>query len=289
MSRFVPPVASLVPRLIGANLAAFALIGHAQVAISPVAGFTASPAKVVEYDQYTVRVKCKQPTCKLGALLNADSNLVLEGRVEERLYGRSKGAALVSDLQVARELSEALGKAGYTLQNPEAGRSGPFVFSAADVNGQRKWVVLNDNFEGYYTVVQVTPQARGSTVSVSAADMAAQMQADGWATLYIEFDTGRAALKPEGVAIVDEIFKLLQLQPTLKLSIEGHTDNVGDPAGNRKLSLERAQAVQKALYAKGIAPVRLAVVGRGPDMPIADNRKEEGRAKNRRVELVKLP
>ncbi|MFG6412612.1 OmpA family protein [Roseateles sp. DC23W] len=282
-------VASLLPRLIVANIAVGAALGHAQVEISPVAGFDPAPPKVVEYDKFAVRVQCKQPTCKLGALLSQDGKLVLEGRVEERTHVRSKGAALVSDLQVARELGEALAKTGYTLQNPESGRSGPFVFSASGAKGQRKWVILNDNFEGYYTVVQVTSQARGTTVAVSASDMAAQMQADGWATLYIEFDTGRAALKPDGAAVVDEIVKLLQLQPKLKLSIEGHTDNVGEPASNRKLSLERAQAVQKALYAKGIAAARLSVAGHGPDIPVADNRKDEGRAKNRRVELVKLP
>ncbi|MCZ8074557.1 MAG: OmpA family protein [Paucibacter sp.] len=81
--------------------------------------------------------------------------------------------------------------------------------------------------------------------------------------------------------------QLMRAEPTLKLSIEGHTDHIGSAADNRKLSLQRAEAVQRAVCALGIAPARLSALGHGADLPVADRRSEEGRAKNRRVELIK--
>lgn len=88
------------------------------------------------------------------------------------------------------------------------------------------------------------------------------------------------------MAVVAEIEQALKQQADLKISIEGHTDNTGTPVGNRKLS-GRAAAVVAALKARGIEPGRLASAGHGQDKPIADNGTEEGRAKNRRVEIVK--
>jgi len=94
-------------------------------------------------------------------------------------------------------------------------------------------------------------------------------------------------IKPESQGIVEQIAALLKANPDLKLSIEGHTDNVGTPQGNKTLSEQRAQSVMNAVVGRGIAAVRLSAVGWGQDKPVADNRSEEGRAKNRRVEIVK--
>ncbi|HUP90883.1 MAG TPA: OmpA family protein, partial [Solimonas sp.] len=84
-----------------------------------------------------------------------------------------------------------------------------------------------------------------------------------------------------------EVAKMLKSAPDLKLEVGGHTDNVGQPAANQKLSEARAQAVQAALVAQGIAAARLSAKGYGDTRPVADNRSEDGRAKNRRVELTK--
>ncbi len=75
--------------------------------------------------------------------------------------------------------------------------------------------------------------------------------------------------------------------PELKISVEGHTDNAGDRQANQGLSVERAKAVVSAITALGIDPKRLSSAGYGLDRPIADNNTEEGKVKNRRVELVK--
>jgi outer membrane protein OmpA-like peptidoglycan-associated protein len=80
---------------------------------------------------------------------------------------------------------------------------------------------------------------------------------------------------------------MLAAQGQLRLAIEGHTDNAGSAAANKPLSQQRAQAVVTALTARGIAGARLTAAGFGSEKPIADNATEAGRAKNRRVELVK--
>jgi outer membrane protein OmpA-like peptidoglycan-associated protein len=86
---------------------------------------------------------------------------------------------------------------------------------------------------------------------------------------------------------VRQIIELMTNQPALTVSIEGHTDNEGNAATNKTLSIDRAKAVVKAVVEGGIQANRLSAVGWGQEKPVADNRTEEGRAKNRRVELVK--
>jgi outer membrane protein OmpA-like peptidoglycan-associated protein len=80
---------------------------------------------------------------------------------------------------------------------------------------------------------------------------------------------------------------MMKSNPDLKIGVEGHTDNVGSPASNKTLSEARAKSVVSALVAQGISADRLTPAGYGQDNPVADNNTEEGRAKNRRVELIK--
>lgn len=269
-----------------ATLLAASLVVQA-VEIGPVAGYYKSSTKVTEFDRLELVVRCKEPSCALGSLVNIKGYLVLEGQVERTQVFRGDAAA-ISARRVLAEHVEALAKVGGKFLNPEAGENGPAVFGLPVSEGRSRWVVLDDNFGGRYTLFQVTQQAaRASTVSVT--DLANAIKADGWATLYIEFDTNKSELKADGQAAVTEIVKLLRQEPALRLSIDGHTDNVGDAAANRKLALARAQAVQAAVAAQGIEAKRLSAKGFGPDVPIADNRREDGRAKNRRVELTRLP
>jgi len=122
---------------------------------------------------------------------------------------------------------------------------------------------------------------------VSANKLLDELNKAGFIALYITFDTAKADLKADGRATVAEIVKMLKSAPTLKISIEGHTDNVGQPAANKALSENRARSVMAAIVAGGIDAKRLSSAGFGQERPIADNRSEDGRAKNRRVELVK--
>jgi outer membrane protein OmpA-like peptidoglycan-associated protein len=126
-------------------------------------------------------------------------------------------------------------------------------------------------------------------VTVDASMMAKEIEATGRVALYgIHFDTNRADLKPESDAALQEIAKLLKQEPTLRLLVVGHTDNVGGFDANMALSEKRAAAVFQALTSThGIAPARLRAVGVGMSAPVAPNLTEEGRARNRRVELVR--
>ena len=150
-------------------------------------------------------------------------------------------------------------------------------------------VVEKDKYEGgtWLTIVEVKPMG-GSQVTVNAQAMANDITATGHVALYgIYFDTGKAIVKPESKTSLDEIAKLMGAQPPLRLHVVGHTDNVGSIASNMTLSKQRADAVVSALVNDyRIAPARLVGNGVGPLAPVASNLSEEGRAKNRRVELV---
>jgi OOP family OmpA-OmpF porin len=141
-----------------------------------------------------------------------------------------------------------------------------------------------------YTFVDVveTKPMQGGLVTVNAAELSSDIAQTGHAAIYgIYFDTGRAEVKPESDATLAEISKLLTANPTLKLHVVGHTDNVGILASNMTLSRQRADSVVAALTSKyHVAAPRLQPAGVGPLAPVASNKTEDGRAKNRRVELV---
>ena len=137
-------------------------------------------------------------------------------------------------------------------------------------------------------IVETAPMDAG-LVTVDAAAMAREIAQAGHVALYgIYFDTNRADLKPESTAAIVEIATLLKADPSLKLLVVGHTDSVGGYDPNIALSDRRAAAVLQELTTRhGIAAARLRGVGVGMAAPVASNDTDEGRAKNRRVELVK--
>jgi outer membrane protein OmpA-like peptidoglycan-associated protein len=102
----------------------------------------------------------------------------------------------------------------------------------------------------------------------------------------LAFESGRSTLKPESRSTVDELAAILKAFPTARIRLEGHTDNVGKPDANQRLSLERAEAVRSALIAGGVEAGRLDAAGFGQERPVSSNATEEGRAKNRRTELA---
>ena len=143
--------------------------------------------------------------------------------------------------------------------------------------------------EGTYFLTVVEKKALEVKASLlPAEEMKRELDAKGHVALYINFDFDKADIKPESQPILDQIVKLLKNNPSLNLMVEGHTDNVGTPLYNKKLSDARAKSVVGALTAQGIDALRLKAVGYGQDKPIADNSTDDGRAKNRRVELVKM-
>ena len=123
---------------------------------------------------------------------------------------------------------------------------------------------------------------------IQASEMLNKLNAGENLTLYINFETGKADIREESMPVVNEIYTMLKNNSGLKIAIEGHTDNAGNKAANQTLSAQRAASVKASLVKKGIPASRIETAGFGQDVPVADNRTEEGRAKNRRVEIRKI-
>nr|WP_249417672.1 OmpA family protein [Pusillimonas minor] len=102
---------------------------------------------------------------------------------------------------------------------------------------------------------------------------------------HVSFDTGKYALKPELLPVLDSVARALTQHPELRAKAIGYTDSTGTAQVNQTLSVNRARAVTDYIAARGISGTRLMSEGRGPSNPIADNTTVEGRAMNRRVEL----
>lgn len=152
------------------------------------------------------------------------------------------------------------------------------------------WVeaYVNPNLSDRYFLTVVEKKALEVKASLLPAEaMKTELDAKGHVALYINFDFNKADIKPESQPIINEIVTLLKSNPSLKLTVEGHTDNIGTSLYNRRLSEARARSVVLALTTQGIEAGRLKAVGYGQDKPITDNSTDEGRSKNRRVELVK--
>lgn len=102
----------------------------------------------------------------------------------------------------------------------------------------------------------------------------------------LNYDTASNALTPESKPTIDTLVLILKAYPNVRGRVVGYTDNQGDPAANKTLSDARAATVKKELAAQGVAGERIETAGMGEADPIADNATEDGRAKNRRTELV---
>ena len=139
-------------------------------------------------------------------------------------------------------------------------------------------------------VIAIEPQAREKKmVAVTAAEMQSSIDSSGRIALYgIYFDTNKTDIKPESAAAIEQIADLLKANTALKVFIVGHTDNVGTLAANTDLSKRRANAVINMLISQHrVSAGQMEAGGVGMLSPLASNADETGRAKNRRVELVK--
>jgi outer membrane protein OmpA-like peptidoglycan-associated protein/Tol biopolymer transport system component len=147
---------------------------------------------------------------------------------------------------------------------------------------------FNVNRKGYLFFSANFPFSQSSPDSTYKIDIPLQpIEANATVVLQnIFFDVNKFELKPSSAIELDRIVLLMKENPTLRIRITGHTDNIGKPADNLKLSNNRAQAVVKYLSAKGIEAGRLSFRGFGEQKPVAGNEDDTGRAKNRRTELT---
>jgi len=162
-----------------------------------------------------------------------------------------------------------------------------YVIRTKDKEVWIQYSLLN-NGSGHITILEKGNLATLDVKKITADVIKKDLDAAGKAILNINFDTDKATLKPDGQEVVNEIASVLKANPSLKLSIEGHTDNTGTAAKNKQLSIDRATTVMNYLVAIGIPKANLKATGFGAEKPLAPNTSNENKAKNRRVELVKF-
>jgi OmpA-OmpF porin, OOP family len=205
----------------------------------------------------------------------------IEGDSRSVMYECAEGA---KSKGIMDEAVRALRGAGFEV---------PYVFSdeegALTARKGDTWVTI-ESASHYYTLVETTVTPPDFESINDAATMADAIEKYGRVPLYgIHFLTGRADIAPESVIALRELAIMLDDNPDWNIRVEGHTDNVGTKAANSVLSLQRASAVAAYLAGRGIKRARVTPMGMADIHPIAPNDTEAGRAKNRRIEIVKLP
>jgi outer membrane protein OmpA-like peptidoglycan-associated protein len=220
-----------------------------------------------------------------------DKKVPVEGHLYKYEYRLDRGATPASALQILRNFQNAARASGGQVlwevgQGNDRTTTIRFNKGASEV-----WLQLTaySSVDKMYFFTFVEKQAMQQDITLDAKAMGDSLTVAGHVEVPgIFFDTAKSVLKPESDAALKEIAKLLQANPALKVWVVGHTDAVGSPESNMALSNARAAAVTQALTQKnGVDAKRLAPFGAGPYAPVASNDSEEGRAKNRRVELVK--
>ena len=231
----------------------------------------------------------------------------IEGSVFSISYALKEGATPATSLQIIRNFQNAAKAAGgsvigeyaepftatltsntarFLVDSPGGVYYDRYTNLSFKKGNSEYWVVVAASAEyNDYSLVVVERQAMAQEVSVT--ELVDKLNKEGFITLHINFDTNKAVIKPESNATLNDAAAALKAASTLSIVVAGHTDNVGTPEANMKLSDERAKAVMAALVQRGIPADRLTAEGFGQTQPIADNRTEEGRARNRRVELTR--
>jgi outer membrane protein OmpA-like peptidoglycan-associated protein len=208
------------------------------------------------------------------------NDVTVEGRKTVIQYELKPGAKELAPLQITRNYADAIKRVGGSAVE----YAGNTVFLSVKKDGKETWVDSHATSEGYkLTIIEKAALVQ----EVTANALLEALNRDGRVTLSIHFDTGKAAIKPESQPVIAQIVEMLKPSPDLRIGLEGRTDNVGSPQSNKTLSNQRAAAIVAAIVAQGIEARRLSATGFGQDKAIADNKTEDGRAKNRRVELVK--
>ena len=244
-------------------------------------GFYISGYKDVQFDAHEFLVQTPKAVGKQHA----------EGHQTYWRYDITSAAAATppSKLQIARNYQNAVERVGGKKMydgGPGNDYDSTFLISK---NGTDTWIELHPIGPMYYLLI-VEVQKMQQDVVANADALKGGLADSGHVEVPgIFFDTAKSDIKPESGPAIDEIAKLLTNNPALKVGIVGHTDMVGDATANLKLSQARAQSVITDLVSRhGIAAARLVAFGAGPWAPVASNKTDDGRARNRRVELVEV-
>ena len=207
----------------------------------------------------------------------------VEGAFERLSYGCPQG---VSGIQTFRNAENALKAKSYQVVYTDNYANVRFTLTA---RRGPQWVLVYSDGAQYTVTAVLQKQMEQAMVANTADGWGKQISETGRASIYgINFDTGKATIRPDSESVLNEVLALLKKQPDWHMVVAGHTDNVGTDAVNTPLSRQRAEAVIGWLTSKGVDRTHLIATGLGSSKPLADNGNEDGRAKNRRVDLIKL-
>jgi outer membrane protein OmpA-like peptidoglycan-associated protein len=212
----------------------------------------------------------------------------VEGHSLFYVYWIKENAQPASPLQIVRNFTNAIKNIGGQLVYQFEDGGAQYVILKLVKGGKETWAQV-EAAPNTYMLHIIEKEAMAQDVVADASSMANSIRESGKVAVYgIYFDTGKSVLKPESQPTLEQISKLLKADPSLKLYVVGHTDNTGVFDANMKLSMERATSVVNALVSQfSVSASLLKACGNGPTSPVATNDTEEGRALNRRVELVK--
>jgi OmpA-OmpF porin, OOP family len=241
--------------------------------ISRMPDFRISEYKEAEFSSYKFIPADKKPVS-------------IEGHKYYLQYNLNSGATEPGELKIRRNIQNALKKIGGKVVFDDDFNKASTIVVQKD--GKETWVEVR-SYNNMYRLNIVEREIMKQEVVANAEAMGNDINNTGHVSVYgIFFDSGKAVIKPESDSAIVQISKLLKNNETLKLYVVGHTDNVGNIEANMKLSKDRADAVVNVLLTKyGILSARLKSYGVASLVPVASNDNEEGKAKNRRVELVK--
>ena len=242
------------------------------------------------------------PTGPVGSNLETKA-VEVEGPVYWLKYELKEGVTSPSGLQIMRNFENATTKAGGSIEGrypgwckanydpermPNMGNGcTSFALTMQFRQGAKEiWAFLQAE-EGGANYLLMISEREAMKQDIGVTEIVDKLSTDGFIALYINFDTGKATIKAESAGTLDTAAAALKQAAAIRVEVSGHTDNVGTPEANQKLSQERAPAVMAALVTRGIKADRMTAKGYGQTTPVADNRTEEGRGKNRRVELVR--
>jgi OOP family OmpA-OmpF porin len=206
-----------------------------------------------------------------------DNDEVVEGKTTTITYVSDKE---VGALKIIRNFSNAMKKIGGQAYE-DGGNRAVLILKKGNAETWAEVYAYNDS----YTLTVIEKGEVEQEITANA--ILDELNKTGKAILYINFDSGKSTIKQESMPVIEQIIEMMNQAPDIQISVEGHTDNVGSSESNLKLSQARAKSVMDAIVKGGIDKSRLSSTGFGEEKPIADNSTEEGKAKNRRVELIK--
>jgi OmpA-OmpF porin, OOP family len=241
--------------------------------ISRMPDFFISEYKDTEFDSHKFIGSDKKP-------------VIIEGHKYFIAYKLSAGAAEPGELKIRRNIQDALKKiGGKVVFDDNFNRTSTIVLQK---DGKETWI-QTVGFNNWYRLYIVERELMKQDVVADPDAMGNNIRSTGHVAVYaINFETGKSDINQESADAIKQISILLNNDLSLKLYVVGHTDNVGSIDSNLKLSKERSDAVVNVLVTKyQISAERLKAYGVASLVPVASNDTEEGRAKNRRVELVK--